>query len=471
MSTFPLMRHQEEGVAFLMNRRSGLLAFEQGLGKTLVAIHAFRQLRRRKAVDLMLVICPNSLKQNWAEEVAKFAPDLRTTVITGAAKNRRLALNDMAVDVIAINYEAARSELLALRALMRVRNAVLVLDESHHVKNRKSLTTAATHHLVALTEYRWLLTGTPITNRPEDVFSQLSFVSGDTKRSFDVFMLDFAAAASDAAVLARLTEEIAPYLLRRTKDECLTLPSKSVVDLVVSLPAWQRALYDDVRDQVVREISTMSRTEFSASTALTRLLRLSQIASNPTLVFSTERRTPGKFFALDALLQELIETNGQKVIVWSQYVRSIRALLERYTAYGSVALYGGVAVESRQSIASLFQNDSDTRLLIANPAAAGTGFTLTSATFAIYETLSWRYDHYAQSQDRIHRIGQQSPVTYIRLIAEDTVDRVIADALERKGHMAQTLLGDQPARFSITDLEPDEFCAMLRTNTIPKSWT
>src|SRR6202040_4248373 len=115
----------------------------------------------------------------------------------------------------------------------------------------------------------------------------------------------------------------------------------------------------------------------------------------------------------------------------------------RYQEEGAVTLYGGTPNELRQNIAQRFQTDRGVRVLIANPAAAGTGFTLTAATYAIYESLSWRYDFYAQSQDRNHRIGQELPVTYLRMIAADTIEEAIVGALERKSSMARSLLGDE----------------------------
>src|SRR5207247_5367290 len=113
-----------------------------------------------------------------------------------------------------------------------------------------------------------------------------------------------------------------------------------------------------------------------------------------------------------------------------------------YEKYGVVALFGETPSSERQTIATQFQNDDATKLLVANPAAAGTGFTLTAASYAIYESLTWRYDLYAQSQDRNHRIGQSLPVTYLRLIADGTVEQAIAEALARTAQMAGEGLGD-----------------------------
>jgi SNF2 family DNA or RNA helicase len=158
---------------------------------------------------------------------------------------------------------------------------------------------------------------------------------------------------------------------------------------------------------------------------------------------------------------------SRKVIIWSNYVLSIEALLDRYKEHGAVALYGGTPSGERQDVATRFQTDPDVRVLVGNPAAAGTGFTLTAAAFAIYETLSWRYDFYAQSQDRNHRIGQSLPVTYLRLIAVDTIEEVIAAALERKSGMAKGLLGDDQLLPTISSLSRDQMCHLLIQNELP----
>lgn len=148
-------------------------------------------------------------------------------------------------------------------------------------------------------------------------------------------------------------------------------------------------------------------------------------------------------------------------------MRTIEELNRRYADLGTVTLYGAVPAAERQSEAEKFQNDPKTLLLIANPAAAGSGFTLTAASVAIYETLSWRYDYYAQSQDRNHRIGQTLPVTYVRLIAADTIEEVIVEALGRKAAMARAILGDSQAAWSVSSMDATQFCEMLLTNRIP----
>jgi len=467
-----LMPHQEEGVAFLLARGSGLVAFEQGLGKTLVAIDAFRRLRETGSVTRLVVLCPNSLKQNWASEVQAFAPELTTEIIGGELRTRRWQMAQAKADVVIMNYELARNELPAVRAILRRAPTALVLDESHSIKNRRSLTSTTAQHLAPLTEHRWLLSGTPVTNSAGDLYAQLQVVTNGTfLGSFDSFMVSYGAAATDPRQAEALAARVAPFVLRRTKAECLDLPEKTFHDVMVDLPDWQRAMYNEMRDNLVCEVRTMSGRQFRAfaPTALSRLLRLSQIASNPALVAADDDpdHVPAKHIALDRLISKFAERGVSKVIIWSNYVATIETLQRRLAHTGCATLYGGTPQAERQALATRFQTDPTLRVLVANPAAAGTGFTLTAATVAIYETLSWRYDFYAQSQDRNHRIGQTRPVTYLRLLARDTIEEVIATAVERKSALARSLLGDTGDASAITTLTPEQFCTMLTTNRAP----
>jgi len=465
------MEHQIEGVEFLLRRRSGLLAFEQGLGKTRVAIEAFVRLMAVESASLMVVLCPNSLKRNWVGEVERYAPGLSTLIIEGPAWERRHAIGSARQHVVIIGYESARKDVTAVRALLARRRGVLVLDESHFVKNTASLTATAAGHFAPLTPYRWLLSGTPVTNSPKDLFSQISIVAdGRPLGSLASFTATYGTVSEQPERQKALADRVAPYLMRRTKEQCLDLPEKTFVDIQVELPDWQRTLYDAMRDDVATEVEGMTTAQFRAfaPTALTRLLRLSQLASNPRLILPNEQRTPGKFEEMDHLVDEVL-TEGRKLIIWSYYVGTINALTERYAGVGTLALFGGTPVTERQGIAKQFQENEATRILIGNPAAAGTGFTLTAATYTIYETLSWRYDLYAQSQDRNHRIGQSLPVTYLRLLAADTIEPAIAEVLARKTKMARSLVGDEDLVPKVEEMTPAEFSQLIRTGILPRT--
>jgi SNF2 family DNA or RNA helicase len=207
----------------------------------------------------------------------------------------------------------------------------------------------------------------------------------------------------------------------------------------------------------------MTQKEFEAAsgTVLVRLLRLSQVASNPRLVAPDFVGDTAKTEEIDRLLEELIDANGRKVVLWSYYVRTIEEYLRRYARYEPVAIYGRVPIDGRRESVRRFQEDPKSMLFIGNPQAAGTGLTLTAAHYAIYETLNWRYDLYAQSIDRTHRIGQVRNVTYFIVLAEDTIDIQIAENLERKRELAADVLGD---RERLPRFSKDEILRFLRDN-------
>lgn len=462
---FELLQHQHEGVDFLTGRGAGLLAFEQGLGKTFVAIEAFHRLLDGDRADRLLVICPNSLKRNWVAEFAKFAPSVSVEVAEGVPKKRRSTFRESRARVLITSYETARAETTALLALAQRQRTVLVLDESHAAKNWRSLTSTAARTVAPYCKFRWLLSGTPVTNTATDLFTQVEII--EPGRGSLGSLESFTARLEDDPEASFAKDVIDRVVLRRTKDQCLDLPAKSFVDVRVELQPWQRCLYDEMRDQMVCEIEAMSGKQYRAfaSTALAKLTRLIQLACNPCLIFPEMEQTPAKFEALHGIVSDILSVPSRKVILWSNYIRSIETLLDR--TEGAVAIYGGTPASERQEIAARFQNDPDVRVLIANPAAAGTGFTLTAASFTIYESLSWRYDHYAQSQDRNHRIGQTQPVTYMRLLAVDTIEEAIVSALERKSALARRLLGDEGAGDAVSQLTKEEMCELLKTNRLP----
>jgi SNF2 family DNA or RNA helicase len=415
----------------------------------------------------MLVICPNSLKRNWAAEIGKFTSDLKVDIAEGTPKARRHVFARSTADVVVTSYETARAEVTSILGFVDTSRTVLVLDESHTAKNWQSLTSISMRHFSPRCEFRWLLSGTPVTNTPADLYTQIEIIAPGERvlGSLETFLSrveDDPSAQFAKPVFDRL-------VLRKTKDECLDLPEKTFADVVVELPTWQRRLYDEMRSQMVCEVSGMSGEQYRAfaSTALAQLTRLSQLASNPSLLFPDAKQTPAKFEVLDGLVSDILSTPSRKIIIWSTYVANIKALTSRFAAYGAVAIYGGVEASERQEVANRFQNDEHTRILIANPAAAGTGFTLTAATYTIYESMSWRFDHYAQSQDRNHRIGQAQPVTYLRLIAADTIDEAVAFALKRKSGMAGSLLSDPEAQGILSRLSPEQMCALIIKNELP----
>lgn len=466
--SYTLLSHQEEGVDFLLSRPGSLLAFEQGLGKSLAAIDGFIRARSTREVEQMLIVCPNSLKRNWVAEIKKFAPYLRTTVIEGPPNKRRALCTTTQTDVYICSYETSRAETTAMVALLCRQPTILVFDESHATKNRTSKTSISAQAYAPYAKFRWLLSGTPVTNKPDDLHTQVGITAGGENPLGPLTsFLDLNSTDRGRQILSPSLDRI---VLRRTKEQCLDLPKKIMSDLVVELPPWQRKAYNTMRDSMLAELSGLDGQSYSvfASTALAKLARLKQLATNPNLLTPSKGLVPAKHLALDGVVEEIMSVPGRKLIIWSDYVRSIEALTDRFSQWGARAIYGKVPVSERQNVAREFQEGDEVRIIVANPAAAATGFTLTAADHTIYESLSWRYDFYAQSQDRNHRIGQDKPVTYLRLVAADTIDSAIIIALKRKTVMASSLLGDPLENLNITKFSKDEMVALIRNGSLPE---
>ncbi len=443
-SDVALLAHQRVAVDFLTARVFGLLCDEQGLGKTLSALAAFVRLRERHEADVLLVVCPNSLKYSWRDEAMRFFPALTVSVARGYKPTRRRAYKATA-DIYVTNYEAARSDYAELRLLLRRARTVLVCDESHAAKNPSSRIVNSLMFIQSAAERIWMMSGTPVTNRLEDCYAQVAIADGGrTFGTRERFWQRFVDRQDRGAAIGDLKAVLDPMLLRRTKEEALDLPDKVFEVRQVELRGEQLHLYRAFRDNLYKDVKAMTPEQFKAAsgTMLVRLLRLSQIASNPRLVAPDFVGDNAKTVEIDGLLEEVIEANGRKVVLWSHYVKTIEEFIARYAKYRPVAIYGAVPIEGRREAVTRFQGDPETMLFIGNPQAAGTGLTLTAAHYAIYETLTWRYDLYAQSIDRTHRIGQVRNVTYFNVLAHETIDEDIAESLDAKRVLAAEVLGD-----------------------------
>jgi SNF2 family DNA or RNA helicase len=439
-----LLPHQRPAVEFLAAKSGALLCDEQGLGKTLTCLTAFWLVRQLGDAERLLVVCPNSLKHTWEKEIQRFFPSWTVSIASGS-KRARMRAYDARTDVHIANYEAARGDYAELRLLLRRRPTVLVCDESHHVKNATSRTTRALSFMRSAAAKVWVMSGTPIPNALMDAYSQVYVADGGRALGpIDAFDRRFGKAADQRRAAVDLNHALEPVLLRRTKDEVLDLPPRVFEERYVELAGEQRRLYDTIRKDLLNEVSGMSTREFEAgrSNVLTKLLRLAQAASNPRLVVPDFAGVPAKQREIDVLLEDIIEANGRKVVLWSYYVKTIEDLLKRYSRFQPVAIYGAVDLSERAAAVERFQTDPATALFVGNPQAAGVGLTLTAAHFAVYETLTWRYDLYAQSLDRIHRIGQERSVTYFSVLAAGTVDEDVLERLNKKRDTAAQVLGD-----------------------------
>jgi SNF2 family DNA or RNA helicase len=432
--------HQEEGTRFLRDREAAALFDEQGLGKSKQLIDAITQHIQDGDLDGALIICPNTLKTTWGEEIEQHSSS-RYSVFGAGRKARRVAFRSLRAAFYVINYEAIAAELPSLKALLRFKRMALVLDESHRIKTPNARVTRAVHSLRSSAARRYIMTGTPVANKPEDLWSQYFFLDdgGTLGRSFDAFRTQFCTADGGYTRVDELRERLASLSLRREKEGTVKLPTKNVTRVSVALAGEQLRMYEEMRNNLALWIRDLSGAEVlaSADNILTRLIRLAQLASNPALIDSQYQETPAKFRALDELLPSYMRDPSDKVIIWTSFVGNIPLLQARFAEFKPVILYGEMDGKSRDSSVSAFKRDPHVRLLIANPAAAREGLTLTQARTAIYVDRTFNLVDFLQSQDRIHRLSQTKPCEIVLLTGEGTIDEFIDFSLSQKHRLAR----------------------------------
>lgn len=466
------LAHQDEGTRFLRENDRAALFDEQGLGKSKQLIDALAAEIGVGTIGAVLIICPNGLKSNWAQEVEKFST--LTYAVFGSGRNaRRVAFRSLRAAFYIINYEAVDSEIASLKALLRFKPIAMVLDESHRIKTPEAKTTRAVLELRTHAARRYILTGTPVANKPEDLWSQMLFLDDGQSlgTSFEAFQRHYRAGADGYKNVDQLRDRIADKSLRRTKAQALDLPAKEYTRVLVDLQGAQRLMYDRMREELELWVRSLDGEEVlrRGDAILARMVRLAQLASNPGLLDSAYKETPAKLNALDDLLERYIARGpSQKIIAWTSFVGNIEALRRRYQRWSPVVIHGANSNEERDRAVHAFKSDPNTRLLIANPAAAREGLTLTEANVAIYLDRTFNLVDYLQSQDRIHRISQTRLCEIVLLIAAGTVDEFIDFSLEQKHRLARYSQADCDS-ISEEDLQlrkPDVLRALIGSPAI-----
>lgn len=458
--------HQRKGTKFLRNNERAGLFDEQGLGKSKQLIDAIAAEVAIGSIQGAVIVCPNGLKSNWAAEIQKFST-LPHTVFGSGRSARRSSFAAMRATFYIINYEAIPAELPSLKALLQFKPMAVILDESHRIKTPDAKVTKAIHRLRQYAARRYILSGTPVANRPEDLWSQMYFLDDGKAlgETFESFQKKYKAGTTGYRRMEELRDRISAQTLRRTKDKSLNLPAKSFTRVQVTLAKKQREMYDQMREELellVRKLTGAQVVE-QAEAILARLVRLAQLASNPALLDADYREQSAKIACLRKLLAKYLRRPGSKVIVWTSFVDNIRVLMKTLAEYGPVCIHGELDNTARDRAVRGFKQDAEVRILIANPAAAREGLTLTEANVAIYLDRTFNLVDYLQSQDRIHRISQTKPCEVVILLAKNTVDEFIDFSLEQKHRLARFAQSDTD-QISAADLaleKPDVLRALL----------
>jgi superfamily II DNA or RNA helicase len=437
-----LRAYQHQGVNWLAFLRGaglgGILADDMGLGKTLQAMCAFPQKQPT------LVVCPTSVLFNWKSELARFRPGLRVAVYHGP--NRRF---DDGADVTLTTYAILRLDAKALAA--RSFGAV-VLDEAQAIKNPDSQTARAAYALRA--GFRLALTGTPVENRLEELWSLMHFANRGLLGGRSDFTEQVARPIAEgrAGAAAGLRQRIRPFLLRRLKrDVAPELPPRTEGVLRVELTDGERAVYDAVRAATQKNIVALLEGGKGVGIiqALEALLRLRQAACHPALVPGQTAATSSKIEALLEALETAV-SEGHKALVFSQWT-SLLDLIEPALGRAELpfARLDGTT-RDRADVVARFQADGGPPVMLVSLKAGGSGLNLTAADHVFLCDPWWNPAVEAQAADRTHRIGQTRPVFVYRLVAAATVEERILALQDAKRALMDAALGDAASAASLT---------------------
>ena len=438
--------HQLEGTEFLRSNERAALFDEQGLGKSKQLIDAIAAQIATGDLAGAVIVCPNGLKTNWAQEIEKFS-DLPVAVFGAGRKARRSSFAKLRAVFYVINYEAVGAELAALKALLRLKPMALVLDESHRIKTPEAKVTEAVLQLRASARRRYILSGTPVANKPDDLWSQFYFLDDGEAlgASLSEFRSRYRSEGGGYIALHDLRERVGGMSKRRLKDTAVSLPKKTISRLRLEMTGRQLELYDSMRNELAIWVESMDGQQVlkEAEAILARLVRLAQLASDPSMLDASYDEQPCKLIALDRLLEEILSRHGaRKVIVWTSFVANVATLERRYAPLYPVSLHGALTGPERDASVRAFKEDPKVKLMVANPAAAREGLTLTEANVAVYLDRTFNLVDYLQSQDRIHRISQTSDCEIVLLLAKDSIDEFVDFCLEQKARLARFVQQD-----------------------------
>ena len=453
-----LFPHQIEGVAFLLGRRRAILADDMGLGKTRQAIVS---LQHASPGGPYLVVCPASVKRNWAREIQQATPGASIRVIEGGTAPVADA------EWTIVNYDILSKH---VGALGRVPWAGLVFDEAHYLKNHTSARSRLARQLAehAATKARrepavYLLTGTPLTNRPRDLFVLLQLVGHSLGRSFLSFAKRYCAAektdfgwkTDGASNLEELTVQLHGVMLRRSKDQVLSLPPKLRAWLPVDVPPGTGAR--EIREVVElligrRGIPAGDPDAAGDGSTRTHLLAL--------LTKARQKLAAAKVGATTDFVAGAIE-QGEKVIVFSCFDEPLQALAKEF-GDGAVLLTGRTPANKRQALVDRFQQDETVRVFLANIIAGGVGLNLTAASQVVFNDLDWVPANHWQAEDRAYRIGQTRTVNVTYVIGSGTVDDFVQTVLETKGALVSAVVDGEALSGELSGSVLDELQRMLR---------
>jgi len=441
-----------------------------GTGKSKVLIDTIGILYGKGAINAVVIVAPKGVYRNWStKEIPDHMPDhIDTHVAVWSPAPRKQEKADLVklfntdldeLKIFLINVEAFSTP----KGVKFTENFILghqvlfAVDESTTIKNPKASRTKAITKLAKNTKYRRILTGSPITQSPLDLYSQTEVLDTNLLgyTSFYSFQNHYGEVVNryfggrtvrqvvGYRNLDELSQKLDSFSYRVLKSDCLDLPEKLYIRRDVTLTAEQKKLYGELKELAITELANQEMV--SVTNVLTQLLRLHQIVCGH-IKSDDGTETPINNNRIDELIEVIAEMQG-KVIIWANYRQNILEIVETlqglFGADAVASYFGDTTPDERDRVIKQFQDpDSPLRFFVGNTQTGGYGITLTEAQNVIYYSNNFDLEKRLQSEDRAHRIGQKNNVTYVDLVAKDTVDEKIVTALRNKLDLAQEVLGD-----------------------------
>ena len=460
--------HQMTALEKSWNRECYAYFMEMGTGKTKVLIDNMSMLYDKGKIDGALIIAPKGVVKTWYEqELPAHLPDHIDNVSilwqSNITKKQQEKLDSILktgedLHILVMNVEALSTTKGVEFALkfINCHNTMMAIDESTTIKNPGAKRTKNIIKLGEKAKYRRIMTGSPVTKNPLDLYSQCEFL--------DPYLLDFTSyyafrnryaemktlhvrgrsiqVVKKFVNLGELSETLKNFSYRVLKEDCLDLPPKNWIKRYITLTPDQFKVYDQMKRQAVAHLNGKAS---STMTVLTQLMRLQQITCGH-FVANDGSTQDIKSNRINELMDVLSEIEG-KVIIWGHWQKDIKniikAIVDEYGPGSVVDYYGLTPQDERQENIREFQNNPECRFIVGTPQTGGYGITLTQANTVVYFSNGYDLEKRLQSEDRAHRIGQKKNVTYVDIICEDTVDEKIVKALRDKINIASQVLGEE----------------------------
>ena len=441
----PLFPYQKTGAYFAAQAGRCLIADEMGLGKTIQALAAAEIYKKELGIKKILVICPTSLKYQWKTEIEKFT-DNTVHVVEGTMVNRRKQYGTSDALYEIMSYQVVVNDAEYINDLLKP--DLVILDEAQRIKNFRTKVSARLKQVQ--TPYSFVLTGTPIENKLDELYSIVQFIDQFKLPPLYRFLDRYQISDANGRVVGfRNLKEISTLLsdcmIRRIKKDVLKqLPKRMDKTLFVPMTKEQMGMHNELADIVAQLVAKWQRFHFLNEQDRQRLLLcLSQMrmVCDSTFILDQKTRFDTKITELMCILEEALTDDNQKVVVFSQWERMTRLVAEELQerGIGFASLHGGVQSKNRAKLLDDFANDADCRIFLSTD-AGGVGLNLQSASLLINLDVPWNPAILEQRIGRIYRMGQSQNVTIINMVATQTIEHRMLGVLEFKGEMAKGVL-------------------------------